>query len=189
MNINEISAKQLRLLELSEQEHEIYKKVYTNSGSIEQLNRYLQQQGIFDQYRQIHAEYVALCCFKTERYVRNEALKRAIFLSWYAEVEPASFTGLADLWEDKITEAYFALNRIIEKGWMNEELAWMLTYYSSWDWVILQYTENKIHAVTKWVRAINAHEATLPLGLLPKGTMDKRGLMGLYFKELGVEQA
>jgi hypothetical protein len=189
MNTTEMSAKQLRLLELSEQEYEIYRKIYTGSGSAAELNRYLQQQGIFEQYRQIHAEYVALCCFKTERYVRNEALKRAVFLGWYAEVEPASFTGLADLWEDKITEAYFALNRIIEKGWMNEELAWMLTYYASWDWVILQYTENKIHAVSRWVKAQNPHVATLPSGTQPKGSMDNRGLMGLYFKELGVEQA
>ncbi|AHM61274.1 hypothetical protein D770_15100 [Flammeovirgaceae bacterium 311] len=184
-----MSAKQLRLRELSEQEFEIYTRIYTSPGSAAELNRLLQQQGIFEHYRQIHAEYVALCSFKTERGVRNEALKRAVFLGWYSELEPASFTGLADLWEDKITEAYFALNRVIDKGWVSEELGWMLAHYARWEWIILQHTENRIHAVTGWIKSINPDTAILPPGTLPRGVMDNRGLMGLYFKEMGVEQA
>ena len=178
-----------RLNRLSEQEFTIYKRVNNLGGSAEEINRYLQQEGFFEQYRQIHSEYVELTKYKVDRYVRNEALKRAIFLGWYHELEPAPFTGLADLSEEKLTEAYFALNRIIEKGWMNEELEWMLAHYAQCDWIMLQHTENKIHAATRWIRALAPGTPALPVGQLVRGSMDNRGLMGLYFKALGVEQA
>lgn len=174
--------------QLSAQELEIYHTVQAAAGTARALNRDLQQQGIFKQYRQIHQAYVALSNFKMERAVRNEALKRALFLGWYSELEPAAFTGLADLPEDKVTEVYLTLNKVVERGWMNEELAWMLRHYARWGWVILQYTENKLHGVSKLIKAMDTQEMHLPQAGIQNSSMDRRGLMGLYFKEVYMEE-
>ena len=170
---------------LSHRELEIYRFVQAAAGTADTINHYLQQQGIFSQYRQIHQAYLDLANFKMERAVRNEALKRALFLGWYSDLEPAAFTGLADLQEDKVTEAFFTLNKIIERGWMNEELEWMLQHYARWSWVILQYTENKLRAVSNWVKAADLAKGVLPSADVLQNSMNRRGLMGLYFKEVG----
>ena len=188
MNVNRTGNRLLLLDQLSAQELEIYHTVQAAAGNARALNRNLQQQGLFKQYRQIYQAYVALSSFKMERAVRNEALKRAIFLGWYSELEPAAFTGLADLAEDKVTEVYLLLNKVVERGWMNEELAWMLRHYARWGWVILQYTENKIHGVSKLIKSMDTPGLSLPLPEIEKRSMDKRGLMGLYFKEVYMEE-
>ncbi len=177
------------LEELSARELAIQKTVATVTGTAASINQALQQQGIFAAYREIHQAYVALANFKRERSTRNEALKRAIFLSWYCEVEPPVFTGLADLDEDAVTEAYILLNKLIERGWLNDELAWMLKHYAQWDWTILQYTENKIHTLSRWINNANKEAVGLvaqPASLLAE-SMKRRGLMGLYFRELSME--
>ena len=174
---------------LAKQELEINRLLSSAAGTAEEINNMLQQQGVFEEYRQIHKAYVALTSFKRDRGTRNEALKRALFLSWYHELEPAPFSGLADLDEDKITEVYLVLNKVMERGWLNEEFYWMLAHYARWDWVILQHTENKIHMVSNWIKEVREQDHPLPVGALPAGSMHMRGLMGLYFKELGVEAA
>ncbi|EMR03825.1 hypothetical protein [Cesiribacter andamanensis] len=176
------------LLQLHEQELAIRQYVQQLSGTAAQRNRQLQQEGIFARYRHIHASYVALGRYHRSRELRNEALKRALFLSWYAEVEPAPFTGLADLEEDRITEACYRLNTLVEKGWLAPELIWMLQHYARWEWIMLQYTENKFGPVTHWLKAQDPEHNPLPRASLPPGSMEGRGLMGLYFQQLGVEQ-
>jgi hypothetical protein len=176
------------LARLHQQELVLWQQVQAAQGCAREVNRSLQQGGVFKQYRHIHAQYVRLGRFHRNRPIRNEALKRALFLSWYAEVEPAPFSGLADLDEDQITEACFRLNTLLEKGWMSDELVWMLQHYARWEWVLLQYTENKIIPLTQWLKAMDVHRDPLPRGSLPPGSMQGRGLMGLYFAGLGLEQ-
>ncbi|MBW3545026.1 MAG: hypothetical protein KY428_05385 [Bacteroidetes bacterium] len=177
------------LNELARQELSLQRLVYHASGTAAAINSSLQQQGVFAAYRQIHRAYVQLASFKQERHTRNEALKRAIFLNWYSQLEPAALTGLADLDESQITEAYFILNKIIEKSWLTDEQAWMLQHYAYWDWAILQYTENKIHALSRWVMAASGTLAPLPPPAVLQQSMQGRGLMGLYFLEKGLEAA
>lgn len=174
---------------LAREELALQRLVCHASGTAAAINSSLQQQGVFAAYRQIHKAYVQLASFKQERHTRNEALKRAIFLNWYSQLEPAAFTGLADLDEQQITEAYFVLNKIIEKGWLTDEQRWMLQHYASWDWAILQYTENKIHALSNWVVAARDRLAVLPPQAVLQQSMQGRGLMGLYFLERGLEAA
>lgn len=182
--------KRLSMLdELARQELALQRQVCHASGTAAAINSSLQQQGVFAAYRQIHQAYVALASFKQERHTRNEALKRAIFLNWYSQLEPAALTGLADLDEHQITEAYFVLNKIIEKDWLTNEQAWMLQHYAGWSWAILQYTENKIHALSNWVVAASSKAAPMPSPAILQQSMQRRGLMGLYFLEKGLEAA
>lgn len=172
---------------LSDQELEISRLLSRTAGSAAEINRQLQQAGVFEAYRLIHKAYVALSSFKRDRATRNEALKRALFLSWYHELEPAAFSGLADLDEHAVTEAYFLLNRVMERDWLNPELSWMLSHYARWDWIILQYTENKLGVVSDWIKTAGSKPLSFPQASLLPGSMSNRGLMGVYFREMGVE--
>lgn len=188
MHLKQAGPDSIRLAQLAVQETALRQHVEAATGTAGQINQYLQEQGVFQEYRQIHQEYAALAGFKRARVIRNEALKRALFLSWYSELEPASLTGLADLDEDITTELYGILSKILERGWMNEELEWMLRHYMQCEWVLLQYTENKLQLLTKWAKGLQAKPVRLEKMQLPAGTMNMRGLMGMYFKEQGVEE-
>ena len=174
------------LEELNQQEQAIFTHVQAAGGSLAEINRQLQQEGIFGAYRRIHSAYADLARHHRNRAIRNEALKRGLFLSWYSEVEPAAFSGLADLDEEQIEELYIRLNYVLEKGWLTEELSWMLQHYAHWEWIILQYTENKLHPLSNWIKALDPEADSLPYGKLPKGSMEGRGLMGRYFQQLGL---
>lgn len=189
MHVKQAGPDSIRLAQLAAQELALRQRVEAATGTAREINQHLQEQGVFQEYRQIHQNYAALAGFKRARVIRNEALKRALFLSWYSEIEPASFTGLADLDEDITTELYGILNKILERGWMNEELEWMLRHYMQWEWVLLQYTENKLQLLTRWAKGLQQLPVQLEEVQLPAGSMAKRGLMGMYFKEQGVEES
>jgi len=56
----------------------------------------------------------------------------------------------------------------------------MLSFYSSWDYYILEYSKDKLNALTYFVNNADTSGSLLPEKSLPKGTMNNRGQMGVY---------
>ncbi len=79
------------------------------------------------EYKKIHQAYADLSSSDIE------ALKRGLFIQWYALSEPSYLTGIADL--DETTEAKIIedLNDFIKAKKIDDELIWMLNYYARWD--------------------------------------------------------
>ena len=167
--------------ELSEKELLIYKKVLSLDGSMEEKSSSLKEQGIFQQYKNIHQEYFNLINSEIVEKEKNEALKRIIFLNWYHMIEPSCFTGLWELDGDIIHSSYLILNDKFMSGKVDDEFKWMISYYSANDWTILLFSEDMLE-LTNFVKNVDSRGSHLPQKNILKTTMDDRGQMGEYFK-------
>src|SRR5690349_21682790 len=119
----------MALQELANKEDDLYIKVkeLTHHPQTEDSHKKLQE--IFLEYKKIHQAYASLS-------LRNiEALKRALFIQWYAIAEPSFLTGIADLDENAQTQILQKLNELIKANEIDDELIWMLNYYSNWEWI------------------------------------------------------
>lgn len=176
-----------QLNHLSALEMELFQKAEELEGSMEDRLRILDEIEVFSKYRMIHKKYLK-CWEKTNQEdIKLEALKRLTFLNWYVNVEPGFYTGLNELDENTIIASYQILEDYISNGKLDQEFQWMLSYYYCWDWVMLQYSEPDLVAVTNFVKSVDASVLHVPTHQLPKGTMDDRGQMGYYWKSCSVE--
>lgn len=165
---------------LSIQELKLYNYTDSLKGTMDQMEKQLQARGIFDQYREIHKSYLDLFFNTENEETKLEILKRLVFLNWYGIIEPSCFTGIQDLDSSIIFESYSILNEYLIDNKIDKEFKWMLSYYSSWDFAILPFSENNLSALTKFVKEVDTTILACPKKQLPKGTMDNRGQMGLY---------
>ena len=172
------------LNKLSENELQIYNEAgyqqrYTGVRIIDTSSQWL-----YKDYKSIHNEYLNLFERSNEDLIKIEALKRVIFLNWNFSVEDDYFTGIIALDEASIANSYKKLNEYIKEDKLDEEFKWMLSFYSSWDYVIFQYSENKLEELTSFVKKVDTSKINFPKKALNKGIMDDRGQMGIYWKEL-----
>jgi hypothetical protein len=103
-------------------------------------------------------------------------------------VEPSCNTGIEDLDKMTILESYSILDQYLAEERIDAEFRWMLTYYSSWDYTILAFSENRLETLTAFVKAVDTSVSSLPRNQLPKGVMDNRGQMGIYWISCSVEK-
>jgi hypothetical protein len=148
----------------------------------------LSAEGIFDQYRNIHKSYLELYFCIDDEAIKLEILKRLIFLNWYALVEPNCYTGIEDLDNATVSESYSILDQYLIDGKIDSEFKWMLSSYSSWHYTILPFSENKLEALTAFVKGVDTSILSCPKNQLPKGAMDNRGQMGIYWISMSVEK-
>jgi hypothetical protein len=97
------------------------------TGLMEEKHEQLQQKGVFREYVEIYEAYVDLIESESEGL---EALKRATFLMWYEQAEPACFSGVFGLSEAVNRRVLVGLERGIEADGLDFELKWMLPYYN-----------------------------------------------------------
>ena len=147
----------------------------------------LEVDGTFDKYRKIHEDYFQLLTNTSDEIIKLEALKRLIFLSWYSYTEPSIFTGIESLNNEIMFNSYSILNDYIRADKLDEELEWMLKFYASWDWAILDFSENRLSELIKFVKTVDTSISTYPKRQLPQGIMSNRGQMGLYWSSMQVE--
>jgi hypothetical protein len=108
-----------------------------------------------------------------------------IFLNWYSVIEPEHFTGIRELDVTFIFESYKSLNNnYIVENKLDVEFIWMLKHYSYWEYAISDYPNDKLIELTSFVKAADTLEINFPKHSLPKGIMNNRGQMGIYWKEL-----
>ncbi|MFA6278285.1 MAG: hypothetical protein WC622_16165 [Pedobacter sp.] len=171
---------------LSALEIELYYSL-PDDKHFDELNEELEANGTFAKNRKIHEDYLELFNSVSDSAIKYEALKRIIFLNWYSLIEPDYFTGISNLNEKVIYKSYSIINDYIKNEKLDEELNWMMKFYSSWDWAILNFSENRLPYLTKFVKAVDTSISSYPKQKLPQGTMRNRGQMGLYWISMQVE--
>lgn len=174
---------------LSDKEQQLYQYAVSLHGTMEDKTQHLSNRGIFDEYSDVHKQYLKIFRTTPDSEIKLEALKRLVFLNWYFMLEPRCFTGIGDLHEATVLDSYEILNDYIRQNKLDKELLWMLCYYANWDWTILSFSENRFQALTEFVKSINLDPSILhvPKHQLPKQTMNNRGQMGIYWKSHSVE--
>ena len=99
----------MNLQYLAIKEIELYKFATSLNGAMEERTKHLEQNGVFEQYKEIHKAYAEL-------HKRDlEALKRGLFLTWYALVEPPCFTGVRELDMEAERKIMKTLDRRLKK--------------------------------------------------------------------------
>lgn len=139
---------------------------------------------LFTDYRSIHNQYLSLYKSCDDAPVKTEALKRLIFLNWYYMAEPGLLTNIPQLDDDTMFEAYRILNGLLKDGAPDEELNWMLAFYSKWDYTILQFAEDGLDELTAFVKNNRWEIRQPPAKEWITGKMDNRGQMGRYLTML-----
>ena len=163
MTLQELANKEDKL---SNQVKDLYRR--SPSGDINDT-----LQTIFHEYRKIHQTYAKLSL------THSEALKRGLFIQWYALAEPNYLTGIADLDENAENKIVQSLDDRIKAGNVDGELVWMVNYYASWDWIFRRLTSFKGFDST----IVNEQNNRLP-DKIDRDEMAQRGQMGKYWNSL-----
>ena len=172
----------LSLLSLSQNEHEIYKRTQQQLNSnVATESDWEDDKLVLDNYKAIHREYLRIFYEAEDEATKLEALKRLVFLNWNLIVETDWLTGIDDLDEAVILEAYTILNNYMTQGKFDTEFTWMLSHYVVWDYAILQFVEDKLFELTQFVKTIDISKKKFPQEL-PAGTFENRGQMGIYWE-------
>lgn len=112
---------------LNREEHAILNLVETLKGTMEEIESKLESLSIAGKYRAIYKDYNSF--FKSTNDL--EALKRIIFIQWYAVLEPFAFTGISELNVKLERDNIAFLIDLIAKGLIDEEFKKMIAHYYS----------------------------------------------------------
>lgn len=110
--------------ELTLEEDRLCSIVMSVTGTIEEMSDQLANVGVYDAYSCVHVAYTKLAVDGD-----IESLKRAIFLQWYSQSEPACFTGLGRIKEKEELYVLKLLNDLAVTDGFDEEMRWMLLHY------------------------------------------------------------
>jgi hypothetical protein len=136
---------------------------------------------IYAEYESISRRYAALAAAGDP-----EALKRLVFLWWYAQAEPSHLSGVGEFPADLSQRVGESLTRAVRAG-IDEEFRRMLVwYYTITDW----HFEALVPTIASTLRPM------VPLNRLADGSTDlspidtdsERGLMGDYFRSMRYSQ-
>jgi hypothetical protein len=159
-------------------EQELLFQTERATGLMEEKHKQLEQNGVFKEYGKIYEAYVQLIESQSEGL---EALKRATFLLWYEQAEPACFSGVFGLSERASRKVLESLERKIEAGELDFELKWMLPYYNMIaDWVFSQYAD--LPHLLAFLGKSNS-ELWQEAFMKAKGFVN-RGQMGVYWSSI-----
>jgi len=142
------------------------------------------EEDIKTDYESIHNKYLNIYLQSMDELIRIEVLKRLIFLNWYYAIEPDFLTGIKKLDSVTIFQSYEILNKYIKEKKLDDELTWMLKFYSSWEYIIFEYAKDKLNELTTFVEEVDTTKLNFPKQQLTKGSMNNRGQMGIYWKPL-----
>jgi len=163
----------MNIVDLTNKEDELCSIVHEVHGTMADKNEQLRDQGVFDDYRQVHTGYA-------DRADKDlESLKRGLFIQWYAFAEPSCFTGINELEKDAELKIIELTDNLITADKMDLELNWMLSYYSTWDSVFDRFRDYK--ALQEWIQ--NKIGTELP-DTIDRQEMATRGQMGKYWNSL-----
>lgn len=160
--------------ELERKENELCSIVCDIHGTMEHKFEQLRDNGVFDAYRQVHYAYAV----EAENDI--EFLKRGLFIQWYAMSEPSCFTGINELDNDAEERIIQKVESLILNDKLDNELKWMLKYYSTWDHVFERFI-NKYKGLRDWIQ--NESEIDLPDNI-DRDDMSRRGQMGKYWNSV-----
>jgi hypothetical protein len=109
--------------EIGDEEIALQKRMPVD-GHIEHRDKYLADNGLYDEWRNIYKKYVALA-----QKGDLEALKRALFFSWYQLAGQEWLSGIGKLPDDQTQIVVNLLEELLSKNMEDHEIALMLPYY------------------------------------------------------------
>ena len=113
---------------LAKREMKVLAHAEAIAGTMEDKELLLRADGTFAESAAIHADYVALAAGPWNPEAL-EALKRAVFLGWYAAAEPSCFTGIDDLDEAVLQREFDLLLATVRDERLDDEFEAMLGWY------------------------------------------------------------
>jgi hypothetical protein len=165
-----------RLDDLARRELAILERAEAVTGDMTEADRRLREAGVYAEAAAIHAAYVELAAPPESSL---EALKRAVFLAWYAEAEPPCLTGVGDLDERAVRQAHELLAEAHEAGRSDDELAAMLGYY--WGVTDWHFTAGPVAKRLGFVATFAGHRREYPYPGFSESDHRSRGQMGHYW--------
>jgi hypothetical protein len=187
MNMADSATTTELLASLAAREQALYSYTISLVGTLESKNQHLEEAGVFAAYDELYAQYLAACQRAAEGPLKLELLKRLAFLSWYSLLEPSFLTGIGALTTEDIFATYELLDAYLRDQQPDHELHWMLSFYSSWDYLLLHFAEPRLPTLTAFVKAVDSTVYHVPERQLPPHAMDNRGQMGIYWQSMRVE--
>ena len=163
----------MTLAELTEEEGRLRTQVGLVTGSMEEKQAQLERLGAFDDYARVHVAYADLAAGGDV-----EALKRALFLQWYAVSEPSCFTGLSELEPEAERRVLERLDGLASDDGFDSELEWMLPYYHAI--TDFHFDSHKgLASLNRWLRE---HASTaFPERHVRNASLSGRGQMSDYW--------
>jgi hypothetical protein len=158
--------------ELTRKENKLYLKVCSLNGTIEEKYKQVTNLGISNDYKIIHQKYAELSSDNIE------ALKRGLFISWFAVSEPSFLTGIDELDENAQEKIIKGINERIKNQTVDFELNWMLDYYKTWDYAFSKFAKYELF----YAKIMSNKEIKMPK--IDKQKMENRGQMGIYWNSL-----
>lgn len=164
----------MTLDELDKSESKLLLRVNNAQGSIEEKAQQLEAGGIFDAYKQVHSHYASLS------QEDSEALKRGLFLQWYALVEPPFISGINDLDPEAEKRIIAILNDQIGQNGVDTELYSMVSYYAEWEFIFDRFIDS-----TNLMRMVNNRlDYDSIIQQLRQSDLNCRGQMGSYWQSI-----
>lgn len=163
--------------ELGKRELEILADIDRFEGSPDEKSDWAVYTGITKEYKQIHTEYSKLA--KKD----GEALKRGLFIMWYAITEPTWLTGINELDFEAEERIAKLLNRRLAKNISDYELDWMLEYYADFG-----FKFDHLNEYEEFYRRTSSKTGLEFPDAIDKEVMANRGQMGEYFSSIDIGQ-
>jgi len=154
---------------LNNKEDLILKEISNLIGNIQEKEKQVDDLKLPVMYDEIHNRYTEL----SETSV--EALKRALFLQWYAVVEPKIYSGIGNLNRQNEEKNISILNNLIASNLIDDELKVMTSYYYS----ISSWYFKGFESIDNIEKLINTNYKLKDISL-----MVGRGQMGKYWNSL-----
>jgi len=134
--------------------------------------------GVPADYDKIYRSYVS---HMNEPVYESEALKRALFLQWYADVEPIMFTGIGSIGINIQAEVLREIQGRIEKDSVDTELIWMLRWYASIrEWHFDPFTD--LASLKTFL--LDKYPDFQMNAVFTEASLAGRGLMGEYWRAM-----
>ncbi|MCJ8164486.1 hypothetical protein MKJ04_06480 [Pontibacter sp. E15-1] len=165
----------MTLEELAQTENNLYSIVmdlYYQEMTIDSDKKLIE---VFASYKQVHLQYSLLAK------ENSEALKRGLFIQWYALTEPNYLTGVNEVDEQAELRIISLIDAKIGNSNLDSEFHWMLNYYAAWDYVFQRFP--KFMNLNEFVEG--AKPDAFP-EKIDRKVMNKRGQMGMYWNSLSV---
>jgi hypothetical protein len=163
----------MTLRDLAYKENDLHSKVIDLYHQPQSADTSRQLSEVSTEYKKVHQVYADLSSGDME------ALKRGLFIQWYALTEPNYLTGISKLDESAEDKVIQNLNELIAADKIDCELIWMLNYYSNWDWIFERHKSFKGFDTN----IVNEQNNQLP-DKIDREEMKQRGQMGKYWNSL-----
>jgi hypothetical protein len=157
---------------LNKEELFLTDKVRKARGSMDDILTQLIRDGVINKYQEIYLSYNKLYAESKSL----EALKRIIFIQWYAVSEPPIYSGINYLDKELQKINMLLIKTLIDEDLLDLEFKIMLFhYYIISDWYFDSYSD--FSSISKF----NKEDMYMPLYATD---FENRGQMGMYWQSL-----